>query len=602
MTGFHRKSPAQLAVAAALPSSKNVRVLRKLWPYLRQKSGAMAGAIAAILVGAAAVLAFGQGLRGIVDRGLAGNDTASLNQSFLIMIAIIIVLSAASFCRLYMMTTIGESLVVKLRRNLFAHLLELHPGFFESASIGEILSRLTTDTSQVQTVINTSFPIALRNSILLVGAAFMMFITSPKLAGLVFLVIPLVIVPLVLFGRRVRKLSRASQERVAKISAYGDETLHNIKTVQAYTHENFDQTEFDKRVDAAYQAAMQRGWIRGVLSALIIGLVFTAIAIVLWLGGYDVLAGRISGGELASFVFYAVVMAGSVAALSEVASDLQRAAGSTERILELLAAANDIPPPQNPVPLPDPLPLDKPMVEFIDVGFHYPSRPNQHALKNFSLRIDTGESIGIVGASGGGKTTLFQLLLRFYDAQEGKILVGGVDIKNVHPRDLRQRISFVSQDPVIFSASLLDNIRYGRPDAPIDDVMAVCRLAKVDEFLPILPDGINTFLGERGTRLSGGQKQRVAIARAMLRNPDILLLDEATSQLDSENEKLVQAAIEKLAEGRTTITIAHRLSTLRDADRIVVLEDGHQVGIGAHEELMEQSAVYQKLVKLQMAV
>ncbi len=585
---------------SVIVSSRNVGVLKNLFPYLQKNARLIIAAGLAILIASGAVLAFGQGLRGIVDHGLNSEDTGSLDRAFEIMLAIIAVLAAASMVRMYTVSAVGERVVADLRKDLYAHLLTLPPSFFEITKVGEILSRLTTDTTQIQSVVSTSFPIALRNSVLLIGAALMLFLTSTKLAVIVSFVVPIVIGPLILIGRRVRKLSRAAQDRVADISSYGDETLNLIKTVQAYTHESIDLNQFQMRAEAALQSALARISVRAVLSALIIGLVFSAIAIVLWIGGYDVINGDMTGGELASFVFYSIVMAGSVAALSEVASELQRAAGSLERIIELLHTPSSLKISESPLPLPKTAGKSTPILEFNEVDFHYPSR-HQPALQQFNLRAMDGESIGIVGGSGAGKTTLFQLALRFYDPQKGSVKFCGVDVRDVNPRDLRDRIAYVGQDPAIFSTSLLENIRYGKTDATEDHVRAVCKLAKVDEFLNHLPDGIHTYLGEKGARLSGGQKQRIAIARAMLRNPDLLLLDEATSQLDSENEKLVQAALEKLAQGRTTITIAHRLSTLRNASRIVVLDAGQIVGQGRHDELIQSNPTYQNLAQLQIA-
>ncbi len=592
-------------VAAPTPSdikkSNNIGILKNLLPYLRSNAKTALCAVVAIAVASIAVLAFGQGLRGIVDHGLAGQDTDSLDRAFTAMIGIILVLAAASAVRMYAVSAVGERITAQLRQDLYSHLLTLPPAFFESARIGEILSRLTNDTGQIQSVITTSFPIALRNSALLLGAASMLFFTSAKLTGIVSLVVPVVIVPLIWIGRKVRKLSRATQDRVADLSAYGGETLQSIRVIQSYTHETEDRLQFSAHTGAALSSALARAGLRAVLSAMIIGLIFSSIAIVLWIGGYDVLDGTITGGQLASFVFYAIVLAGSVAALSEVASDLQRASGSLERIIELLQTTPEIQSPATPKTIAENADPSKPLIEFRGVDFHYPSRPDHPSLSQLNLKIYPGESIGIVGGSGAGKTTIFQLALRFYDPTGGQILFQDTDLRDLDLRDLRGRFSYVGQDPVIFSTTLRDNIRYGRINATDQEIAAVCRLARVDEFLKNLPDGMDTYLGERGTRLSGGQKQRIAIARAILRNPDILLLDEATSQLDSENEMLVQSALQKLAQGRTTITIAHRLSTLRHCDRILVLNSGHIAGLGHHEELLQNNPVYRNLVELQIA-
>jgi ATP-binding cassette, subfamily B, bacterial len=599
MTRFREPAPSETAPVVNLPPAKTMGALRGLWPYLQPQWRLLALGAVAILCAAGAVLLFGQGLRGIVDHGLAGNDTASLDRAFMAMLGIIILLAIASALRTYAVNTLGERVVAGLRQKLFAHLLRLSPVFYESNRVGEMLSRLTSDTAQIQTVVTTSLPIALRNGVLLLGAGIMLLWTSFKLTAAVALVVPLVVVPLLWIGRKVRGLSRQAQDRVGDLSAYGDETLNNIKTAQSYTHEVLDALHFNTLADQALRAAVTRAGWRALLSALIIGLVFSAVAIVLWTGGYDVLAGRMTGGTLASFVFYAIVLAGSVAALSEVAGDLQRAAGSLERSQELLQTAPVITAPANPSTLPARLPDTGAVIEFTNVDFSYPSRPQQLTLRNFSLRVQNGERIGIAGPSGAGKTTLFQLLLRFYDPTSGVIKLAGVDLRKLDPVALRGKFAYVGQDAAIFSASLLDNIRYGRPDASMAEVEQAIIDAKVDEFLPRLPDGLQSFLGEKGTRLSGGQKQRVAIARALLRQPEILLLDEATSQLDSENEHWVQLALEKLSAGRTTLMIAHRLSTLRDADRILLLADGQLQGSGTHNDLLANNAQYRNLAGLQ---
>ncbi|MGE0252776.1 MAG: ABC transporter transmembrane domain-containing protein [Dongiaceae bacterium] len=562
---------------------QRIGMLRQLWPFIRPYRSDIFFASLAIMVSSGAVLAFGMGLRNVVDQGLSSANTAHINIVFLTLLAIIVVLAMAGFARLYFVNRIGEGVIAGIRRALYEHLLTLDAPFFETAKTGEIVARLTSDAAQIQTVVGTSLPIALRNGLLLLGAGSMLVITSAKLTGLVLLVAPLVLIPLIFLGRKVRKLSRLAQDRIADVSVYLDESLHFIKTVQAFTHEAIDQAHFSQRVERAFDAALSRTRLRALLSSLLIGLVLGAIAIVLWLGAYSVIEGTLSGGELAAFVFYAVVVAGSVAALSEITGELQRAAGSTERIIELLDTAPVIVT-LNPVALPLP---HRGEIEFKEVSFTYPARPGHLILQNINFTVKTGEQLGIIGPSGSGKTTIFQLLLRFYDPAQGQILIDGIDCKNILPQELRKSIGLVSQDPVIFSTSLRENILYGRPEANEDELRHACAAALIDEFLPRLPEGLDTFVGEKGVRLSGGQRQRISIARAILRNPPILLLDEATSQLDQENESLVQQALYKLMQKRTTLVITHRLSTLRNADRIMVLEHGKLTHQGKPAEILD---------------
>ncbi|MGQ9369915.1 ABC transporter transmembrane domain-containing protein [Azospirillum sp. ST 5-10] len=581
---------------AAAPPSRSLRPLRRLLPFLLPYRWRIAGAALALTVAAATVLGLGQGMRVLVDQGFAEGDAALLDRALLVLLGVIALLAGSTYGRFYLVSWIGERVVADLRRAVYDHVLRLSPGFFETTRTGEILSRLTTDTSVLQVVVGSSVSIALRNLLLFVGGTAMLLVTSPKLTGLVFLVVPLVVAPIIIFGRRVRRLSRASQDRIADVGAFVDETLTGVRTVQAYTHEAIERSRFAERVEGAFDVAIQRVRMRAVMTVIVIVLVFGAVGTILWIGGHDVLAGRITPGELSAFVIYAVVVAGSVGAISEVIGDLQRAAGATERMFDLLATEPDIRPPAEPQPLPSP---PQGAVAFEEVRFHYPSRPDEAALEGFSLDVKPGETVALVGPSGAGKTTVFQLLLRFYDPQAGTVRVDGVDVRAADPQEVRRRIGLVAQDPVIFSADAWENIRYGRPDATDEEVRAAADAAHALEFLEALPDGLSTYLGEKGVRLSGGQRQRIAIARAILRNPPILLLDEATSALDAASERMVQDALEKLMRQRTTLIIAHRLATVLNADRIAVMERGRVVASGRHADLIREGGLYARLAALQ---
>ena len=577
--------------------SKDIGQLRHILRFVAPYRWQVAGALVALTVAAGTVLVMGVGLRRLVDGGFAEGNPALLDQSLFALLGIIIVLAAATYSRFFLVTWLGERVVADIRKAVFGHVVELDPGYFETTRTGEVLTRITTDTTLLQTVIGSSVSMALRNTLLLFGGLVMLAITSPKLTGLVVLAVPFVIAPIVLIGRKVRALSRESQDRIADVGAGVEESLNAVRTIQAFTQETAERARFGVRVEDAFQTALKRTRARAMLTMIVIVMVFGSVGLILWIGGHDVLAGRISGGELSAFVFYAVVVAGAAGAISEVVGDLQRAAGASERLMELLATQPAIAPPSDPVPLP--ARSGGSAVAFDNVGFAYPSRPDRAALDGFTLDIAPGETVALVGPSGAGKTTVFQMLLRFYDPQSGRILFDGVDLTRADPKDARARIGLVPQEPVIFGANAWDNIRYGRPEASDAEVLAAAEAAAAREFIEQLPDGFNSFLGEKGVRLSGGQRQRVAIARAILRDPALLLLDEATSALDAESERLVQRALEKLMVGRTTLVIAHRLATVLKADRIVVMDAGRIVAQGKHHALMAEGGLYARLAKLQ---
>jgi ATP-binding cassette subfamily B protein len=586
----------QNAMVEQRPSSRDLRVLVQLLSFLRPYRAAVLGAAIALLVAAAAVLGFGVVLQGVVDEGLSSSSGAALNRALLLFLIVVTVMAASVAARVYLVTWIGERVVADIRKAVFGQVLRLEPAFFEVTRTGEVISRLTTDTSLLQVVVGSTLAIAVRNALLIGGGLVMLSITSGKLALLVLLGVPVAVIPLWLLGHRVRRLSRSSQDRIADIGALIDEVLYGIRTVQAFCHERIDRRRYGERVEAAFQAAVRRTRVSALLTATVMLFTFCAVSLVLWVGGHDVLAGRLSGGQLSAFVFYALLVAGSVGALSEVAGDLLRAAGATERLLELLNTEPLISAPAVPVALPDPA---RGQLELDKVTFRYPSRPDSPALSELSLTLKPGQKVALVGVSGAGKSTLLQLLLRFYDPAAGVIRFDGVDIREADPRQLRRRMALVPQDPVIFGADAWENIGYGMTGVSDEDVRRAAEAAHAAEFLEQLPQGFDTFLGERGIRLSGGQRQRIAIARAILRDPAVLLLDEATSSLDAESERLVQDALEQLMQDRTTLIIAHRLATVRKVDRILVMDQGRIVASGRHDELVSEHGLYARLAALQ---
>ena len=578
--------------------SKKLGVLRSMLGFVRPYRLQVFGATVALVCTAAITLSIGQGLRLLVDDGFSSGSAEGLDKALLIFMVMVLFLAVGTFVRFYIVSWIGERVSADLRRAVYNHVIELHPSFFETNHSGEIQSRITTDTTLLQTVIGSSVSIALRNLLMFVGGLLWMFVTNPKLTGIVLLCVPLVVVPIIVFGRKVRALSRTSQDRVADFGGYVGESLKNIKILQAFNHQPFDREIFAQQVESAFDVAIKRITQRSWLTTVVITLVLGAIAVMMWVGGHDVVAGRITAGELTAFLFYAVIVAGSVGAISEVYGDLQRAAGATERLLELLYADNLIAAPLAPVPLAEQV---QGTIALDNVSFSYPSRPDSLALNNVSFSLPAGSSMALVGSSGAGKSTLVDLILRFYDVQKGAVLFDGVDIRELDPGELRQHIAIVPQQPVLFSGTVIENIRYAKPDACDEQVFAAAKAAYADEFINRLPQGYHSAIGEAGIRLSGGQRQRIAIARAILKNPKLLLLDEATSALDADSEHKVQQALEHLMRDRTTIVIAHRLATVVNVDTIAVLDHGKLVATGTHQQLLTSSSLYSRWAQLQFA-
>ena len=582
--------------------SSTLATLAGLLPFMApyQRRFMLAGI--ALLVAAGATLAIPVAFRQLIDLGFVsgavGEGARHINLYFIALFGVACVLAVATAARFYLVSWLGERVTADLRSAVYAHVVTQSPQFFETTRSGEVLSRLTTDTTLIQSVVGTSISMALRNALLFLGGMAMLFITSVKLSSIILVTLVAVVVPIVLFGRRVRKLSRDSQDRIADASALAGEMLNAVSTVQAFTHETLEARRFGASVENAFDTALRRIRARSLLTVVAILLVFGAIVFVLWLGAHAVIEGTMSAGQLGQFILYATIVAGSIAALSEVLGEAQRAAGATERLLELLAEQSPI---SSPVPpaLPGARSAGGAALTVREVSFHYPSRPQTASISQLSVEIAPGETVAIVGPSGAGKTTLFQLLLRFYDPQQGSVLLDGVDIRELDLHVLRDAIGIVPQDTVVFSADAMENIRYGRAGASDEEVMAAARMAAAHEFIERMPEGYRTFLGERGVRLSGGQRQRIAIARALLKNPPLLLLDEATSALDAESERLVQGALETAMQNRTTLVIAHRLATVQRADRILVMEHGRVVETGTHAQLVAQGGLYAGLAALQ---
>ena len=578
------------------PKNKKISILFELIQFIRPYKSQVLAAFIALIFTAAVMLSVGQGVRMLIDEGFAQQSIEQLQQAVLFILAITVLIAGGTFFRFYLVSWLGERVSADIRLAVFNHVITLHPSYFETNGSGDIMSRITTDTTLLQSIIGSSFSMAIRSVLMLLGALVMLFATNIKLTFIVLLSVPFILVPILFYGRKVRKLSRKSQDSMADVGSYAGEAIEHIKTVQSYTHEQHERLSFGKEVEKSFTIGRHRIKQRATLIAGVIIIVFGAITGMLWVGGSDVIQGKMSGGDLGAFVFYAILVASSLATISEVLGELQRAAGATERLIEILQVESHIRPPvENAISAKE---LNA-QITFEGVSFNYPSRPDQAATKKLNLVAQQGKVLALVGPSGAGKTTLFELLQRFYDPQIGRITLGGTDIRQLDPKDLRQQMALVPQQPALFSSDVFHNIRYGKPDASDEEVISAAKKAHAHEFICQLPEGYNSFLGERGVRLSGGQRQRIAIARAILKDPHILLLDEATSALDSESEHHVQQALEELMRGRTTIIIAHRLSTIQYADQIAVLDGGCLVEMGDHQSLLQNCELYQRLVELQ---
>lgn len=592
------QSPTSLESGAtsSKPSKKTLSILFELVAFIKPYKLKVVAALVALIFTASLTLTVGQGIRVLIDQGFAQSSLQELSNAIAFIMLITVLISVGTFFRFYLVSSVGERVSADIRLAVFNHVITLHPSYFETNGSGDIMSRITTDTTLLQSIIGSSFSMAMRSALMCLGATIMLFATNIKLTLIVLASVPFILVPILFYGRKVRALSRQSQDSMADVGSYAGEVIEQIKTVQSYSRESQEKAFFANQVERAYGIGRKRVKQRAILISGVIVIVFSAISGMLWVGGSDVINGAMSAGDLAAFVFYAIMVASSLATISEVMGELQRAAGATERLIEILQVKSDIEAPTETKQIPKILTAD---VAFDEVDFYYPSRPDQAALQALTLTVEEGKVLALVGPSGAGKTTLFELLQRFYDPQRGRVLLGGVDVRDYEPSLLRQQMALVPQQPALFSHDVFHNIRYGNPSATDEQVIEAAKKAHAHDFIMDLPHGYHSFLGERGVRLSGGQRQRIAIARAILKDPNILLLDEATSALDSESEHHVQLALEQLMQGRTTIIIAHRLSTIKHADKIAVLDQGKLVDIGNHDSLMHSCELYQRLVELQ---
>lgn len=587
---------SQTSRADARATKGKIGALRPVLQFIAPYRWRVVGAALALMFTAGVTLSIGQGIRLLIDGGFASDSAAALADSVEFFMSLILLLAVGTFTRYYLVSWIGERVTADMRKAVFNHIISLHPGFFESTSSGEIQSRITTDTTLIQTVVGSSVSVALRNVLMFLGGIIWLFITNVKFTLILLGTVPLVVIPILIFGRKVRQLSRTTQDKIADVGSYVNESLSNIKTVHAFNHQAEDRQRFGAHVEDAFDISVIRIKQRAWLTVAVIILVFGGISVLLWIGGQDVQSGAITGGELAAFLFYAIMVATAMASISEVMGDLQRAAGATERLIELLNVTNLITTPASSQRLPDRAQAD---ISIEQISFSYPTRPDHQAIDQLSLHIGRGQTLALVGASGAGKSTLIDLLLRFYDVQQGRIAFDGVDIRDIDPLELREHIGLVPQMPTLFSGTVLDNIRYGTPNASEAEVIEAAIAAYAHEFIERLPNGYESQVGEAGVRLSGGQRQRLAIARAILKNPQLLLLDEATSALDADSEHMVQKALDSLTKERTTLVIAHRLATVVNADRIAVLDQGKLVATGTHSELIQSNSLYKRWAELQ---